>query len=281
MYNIFKVYDHENEEIKQYTIREISNQKKAQMEDLEKKAQVVMKKTNGPLWLRIIAYISILVGIILLGSVADAYSETQKTTDAILIVLVIGIAIFLIGVFAFLYLKNRSKKLSNETSTLDLVDDINKSINESYLELNVPSNAITMDILFVPTKVTKDGKEKHMKTFYNYLNKELKVFIEDDNLCFSDNYRVIALKLDTFKNILKINKRIIIPLWNKEKSFKDDEYKDYKVRANGNGLLFVKPYYSVKHELNDMEYEFLIPNYELDNFLKLLPLEVIDNEEVK
>ncbi len=278
MHNIFKIYDHENEEIKKYTIREISKEKLEQMEKLEKEAQVITKKANGPLGLKIIEYIAFFIGLILFCSAINAYTETQKSTDLIKIVLIIGIAILLIGVFIFLYLRSRSKKISNDSSTLNLVEDINKSVNESYLELNVPSDAINMDILFIPTKIAKTGEEKHVKALWTYLNQELKVFIEDDNLCFADSYRVIALKLDSFKNIVKINKRIAVPFWNKEKSFKDDEYKEYKVKVNGNGLIFIKPYYSVKHVLNDVEYEILIPNYELNNFLKLLPLEVIDNE---
>ncbi len=281
MHNIFKAYDSENEEIKKYTIREISKEKIEQMEKLENEAQGIVKKTNGPLWLRIIAYIAIWIGIILFASALSARSEAEKVTNVMRIVLIVGIVICLIGAVIIFYLKNNAKKISNDSNTLNLVDDINKSIEDSYNELNIPSNAISMDIFFVPIKVTRKGEEKHMKALYTYINKELKVFVEEDNLCFADNYRVIALKLSSFKNIVKINKRITIPFWNKEKSFIDAEYKDYKIKSNAGGLIFLKSYYSIKHELNNLEYEFLIPNYELNNLLSILPLEVIEDKQSK
>ena len=44
-------------------------------------------------------------------------------------------------------------------------------------------------------------------------------------------------------------------------------------------MVFVKPYYSVELCINDKDYHFYIPNYDLKNVLKLLDLEVIEPEK--
>lgn len=277
MNNLFKIYNHENEEIKTYFIREISPEKKEQLDNMYDQFHNTDKKINGPFILIILIYLFGGLGAIFFIASINIFLETSKFKSNDLIIHFTAITFIVLAALLFIFLRARRKKVENSPEVISFIDSCNKMVDESFLALNVPSNALTMDILFVPTKKQKNGKEKHMKTLYSYINKPLKVFIEGDNLCFADCYSVLALKLDSFKYIKKKKKHISLT-WNKEKPYNDPEYKEYKIKYESYGLINIKYYYSVKHELNGEEFELLIPNYEIKQFISLIPLEIIDDK---
>ena len=109
---------------------------------------------------------------------------------------------------------------------------------------------------------------------FTHLNSEVYLFIENDKVYFADCGAVIEIPLASFKNIDKANKSVIVPKWNKEVPFNNEKYKEYKVKQNGYGMFYVKPYYSIKLLIDNEDYEMLIPNYDLKEFLKVVPLNV-------
>ena len=109
---------------------------------------------------------------------------------------------------------------------------------------------------------------------FTHLNSEVYFFVENDKACFADYSAVIEIPLESFKSADKIDKRIIIPTWHKEVPYNNEKYKEYKIKRNGYDMFYVKPYYSIKLLIDNEDYEMLIPNYDLKEFLKVVPLNV-------
>lgn len=57
--------------------------------------------------------------------------------------------------------------------------------------------------------------------------------------------------------------------WNKDVPPNKEPYKKYKIKTDNMGTIIIKPYYIATFEIDMQVYELYIPNYELDNFIKI------------
>ena len=104
---------------------------------------------------------------------------------------------------------------------------------------------------------------------FEYINFDMLVFREGEMLCLADDRSVIGIPLSDITGIYKINKRVNFSGWNKEDDFNTGAYKPYKITQNNYGILYIKPYYSLRFTGYGEVYEILFPAYELDTFVRL------------
>lgn len=258
-----------------FIVRSASTTSNEKMDELANKGTMIQKKELGPGWLNIVSTICVGIGLIfILGifGVKDGFKEALKTRGYLFY---IGIALFVLGLTHIIYKKVKSKKGEKSESVKNFLDEQELLKKDILNELRIPEDAIVIDILLTKVKENKDGKEiaKTMGLF-THINSEVYLFLECNKVYFADYSAVIEIPLESFKSIDKINKSIVIPEWHKKVAFNNEKYKEYKVKQNSYGMVFVKQYYSIKLLIDSEDYEILIPNYDLKEFLKVVPLNV-------
>ncbi len=274
MKNLFGINNKGNN-FSKFIVRSASITSNEKMDELANKGTMIQKKELGPGWLNIVSTICVGIGLMFILGIfgaKDGFKEALKTRGYLFY---IGIALFALGLTHIIYKKVKSKKSKTNESVKNILKE-KESIKRDVLdELGVPADAVIIDILITRVKENKDGKEvvKSMGLF-THLNSEVYFFVENDKACFADYSAVIQIPLESFKSADKIDKRIIIPTWHKEVSYNNEKYKEYKIKRNGYDMFYVKPYYSIKLLINNEDYEMLIPNYDLKEFLKVVPLNV-------
>ena len=274
MKNLFGI-NNEGNNFNKFIVRSASTTSNEKMDELANKGTMIQKKEAGPGWLNLLATMCLGLGLLFIVGILgakDGFKEALKTRGYLFY---IGIVMFVFGLAYTIFAKIKSKKGKNSETVKNFVNEQETLKKEILNELRIPENSTTIDILFTRVKENKEGKEvtKSMGLF-THLNSEVYLFIENDKVYFADCGAVIEISVDSFKSIDKINKTIIIPKWNKEVPFNNEKYKEYKVKQNGYGMFYVKPYYSIKLLIDNEDYEILIPNYDLKEFLKVVPLNV-------
>lgn len=73
-----------------------------------------------------------------------------------------------------------------------------------------------------------------------------------------------------------INKSVIVNQWNKEEGYKSSRYINYTIKNNEHGIYLI-PYYSIIINAELGDFVIYIPTYEVDTFVKLTHLKVIDD----
>lgn len=167
--------------------------------------------------------------------------------------------------------KKKEKSVLAEGNVDSMVEEIRSNVSELYSELNVPEDALTVDLILFRYKI-KDGEVKPdamalMPTAF--INVEARIFARDGSLCIADVETLYAIPLESIKRIRRVDKRISVPNWNKEVGFNEGEYKKYKMTANNMGCVFFKPYYILEFEYCGEEWGLYFPPYELEQYEKV------------
>lgn len=164
---------------------------------------------------------------------------------------------------------NKIIELEESKLTFSTFENISDNI---YKDLNVPSTAKTADILSFYYK-TKNSNikvcEKGLQPF-QFLNKEFKVFFDQENLYIADLDGKYAFPLSSFVKIHTIRKSIRLAGWYKDEDIKSDIYKPYKLSFNGYGCLICKSYHILEFQQNGIVWGIYIPSYELPVFEEIL-----------
>lgn len=274
MKNLFGINNKGNN-FSKFVVRSASTTSNEKMDELANKGTMIQKKELGPGWLNIVSTICVGIGLMFILGIfgaKDGFKEALKTRGYIFY---IGIALFVLGLTHIIYKKVKSKKGEKSESVKNFLNEQELLKKDILNELRIPEDATVIDILLTKVKENKDGKEiaKTMGLF-THINSEVYLFLECNKVYFADYSAVIEIPLESFKSIDKINKSIVIPEWHKKVAFNNEQYKEYKVKQNSYGMVFVKQYYSIKLLIDNEDYEMLIPNYDLKEFLKVVPLNV-------
>lgn len=274
----FGIHKDENDNVfNNYLIRKISEETEEKTEEDVNSQEEVIKKKTIPNWLLRVADFMMPIGFLIVVIVLKGEeSIKEKITDG-LFFFILGICLFVLGGVILLvgYLKN--KHLTEKDEDFKRVNDkIVERINFNRYELNIPEDAKDIDFLF-PTVKEIDGEEKRdiWQGVCSY-NFELIVFTENDQLCFCDHHGVYGVPLESFKKIVLLKRRQIFMPWNKKDGVKSDKYKSYKIKNTNQG--FSCKCYGIILVLDEIEYQIIIPNYELMEFKKILDLPIIEEE---
>lgn len=266
--------DKNNQEINgtQFITRTASEEATTALEQKQASLNNTVQSSQFPLWLTILKYIlGAYALMVLCSSIPVGFKKAFNNAPVLIITaFVCGIAW---AIIQFCGIKKQKRTLSEQNAEAQ-VDDIQKDIQNIYDELGVPRTAYSVDVLLCIYK-TIDGKIRPKAARLQttpYYNAELKMYVSDNCLCFSDVYNVYSFNLCWLKAIKTIKKRIILPLWNKEEPPTKGEFKRYKMSQTNTGEVSIKPYYVLEIEHDGDLYGIYFPCYELATFERLTGL---------
>ena len=276
MKNLFGILKKSNDNnFEKFVIRKLSDDNSKIIDNLSNEGEQLTKEKVPPQWLSYVSIFAIMIGLLFAVSILlakDGFVSALQTRGYFFY---IGIGLFLVGLIVQIIVRVKTKKSNSDPEVEEYVSKVEKAVKECEFELEIPDTAIAIDVLFTIMKKNNKGEEKLSQTsLVQYINQDLKVFIEKDSLCFADNTMVIGIPLDSVKGIKMIKKRIPLPQWNKSEPFNGPTYKPYKLYTNQTGFIWCKPYYEIDLDIDNESYYFLIPCYEKDSFLKVIGKEI-------
>lgn len=229
------------------------------------------KSATFPLWLTIIKYILIIGAVsfalgIFKGNVS--FAEGYKNAPWVYwITPLLWIAVIALIVFEML----KAKKIYSSEDFSGHIENIISIIQEAEQYLEIPENSSEIDVLFF-RYMKKDGEIKR-KDFplFSHINLSHKAYVKNDNLCLSNLRYVMEIPLQSVKSIHMEKKKAHFPNWNKSEPFNSKEYRQFKVTCNNQGTYFAK-YYSVQIQDIKGDFEFYVPNYDIDKICSLTGL---------
>ena len=273
LFGLFKKTSDNN--FDKFVLRKLSDDNSAKIDNLSNEGEQLKKEKVPPQWLSYVSIFAILIGLLFAVSILlakDGFVTALQTRGYFFY---IGIGLFVVGLVTQIVVRIKTKKSNSDPEVEEYVSKVEKTVKECEFELEIPETAVAIDVLFTIMKKNGKGEEKlSQMALIQYLNQELKVFAENDLLCFADNVMVIGLPINSFKGIKKINKKIPLPQWNKSEPFNGPTYKPFKLYTNQTGFIWMKPYYEIDFEVDGEQYYFLLPSYEKDSFLKALGIEI-------
>ncbi len=215
-------------------------------------------------------FTAIVLGVSILRALTEIPLKNAYANAPVLFWLV-PLAAAVWGVLSYLTIQRKKAVESGEEAknALKAADALMRSC---YDTLGVPKHADDMDILCSQYCV-KDGQVINKPTAcYTFVNTELKAFVQDDTLCFSDICQKFTIPRSCLQGIRCIEKSITFPNWNKEKGFREAPYDQYKISATRFGYS-IKSYYALVIRSEEGEdYELYFPAYELPTVQKLTGL---------
>lgn len=276
MKNLFGIFKKSNDNnFEKFVIRKLSDDNSEIIDNLSNEGEQLTKEKVPPQWLSYVSIFAILIGLLFAVSILlakDGFVNALQTRGYFFY---IGVGLFVAGVVTQIIVRIKTKKSNSDPEVEEYVSRVEKTVKECEFELDIPETAVAIDVLFTIMKKNAKGEEKlSQMALIQFLNQELKVFVENDLFCFADNVMVIGIPINSFKGIKIINKKIPLPQWNKSEPFNGPSYKPFKLYTNQTGFIWMKPYYEIDFEVDGEQYYFLLPSYEKDSFLKALGIEI-------
>lgn len=226
----------------------------------------IQKKTRLPLPLHLLDLVSGFVTLVIFVSILKASDEVSirqlaETMPGLLVTLGISAAVW--GALALMghFRKRRIESSDTTEATLRAAD---VAIAQAYETLGVPAGAIDMDVLVGRYRI-KDGqpviKPGQAATF---ANPEMKVFVENGELCFAAVSARYSIPLEQIVAIREIPKRISMTSWNKNSLPREGRYAPYRIQMNEHGQVFTRSYGVLDINRDGLAiYELYFPIYEL------------------
>lgn len=265
--DITKNKKNKDENGKEFIVKTISAATSQSLDRVAEEVEKVEKKKGLPLPLTILQFICAIVAFAVMRGIFRAdvpLSEAYSNAPGLL--WAGGAAWICFGLLALLG-RHRTKKTAESEESLVTESRADSMCQAIYMELGVPSNAVEVDFLTFSYK-NKNDKIRPVTTGFNrspYANFSYTVYTEDGNLCIVDMKNKYSIPANEIKGIRTIKKSIFVPMWNKNISFNEGIYKQYKISSNDNGLNLRK-HHILDIEHNGEQWSIYFPNYELPFF---------------
>ena len=261
----------------EFITKTVSKQHSEALEDKKEGLEQTLEKSRFTVWLNIVKYICGIFALIVITSIVRALDENELSKiifENAPILTLSGLSCGVIWLILQIISKKKEKKVLEEEDAEQQIDNIDKNIKNNYTELGVPQDAPSTDILFFRYKVKNEEVRPYALPLQTtpYINLDLKIYADEDELHIADVESVYSFKKSELKSIKTINKKISVPSWNKELPPKSPEFKTYKIVIANTGDIFFKPYHVLEIERNGQKFGIYFPGYELETFEKLTGL---------
>lgn len=259
----------------EFIVESTSSGQTAALERATEQAEGLAKKARLPLPLRIVEWVTALLGLTLIIGFIRAIDESEgglslsealENAYGVLVVGGISLLIAVILYLADLRLKKKVGQGSEFEQAASKLEGITANIGD---ELGIPENAVGVDLLtfcYIEKKGKISPKNMNWKG-ERYSNPEMKLFCEGDRLCLADLEHKYAIERTSLRAIRTVKKRIVLTNWNKDTHPCEGRFKVYKMaydaRYNQIGL---KPYHILEFEQNGEAWGIYFPCYELPAF---------------
>ena len=256
---------------KPFIVKTVDGELTRKQDALEKEGKA-FEKTAAPWWLKALYYLGIYGGLLCLVIFLRLALEKDFKDFPASVYWFLGIGLLLVAVWgvAFYSLKKRTKSVQNSSSFQYREERVEKVLEETHAELGIPSDAKLCDVFGCAYKVKSNGKTKPVNLMAEYVTLEVSVFREEEALCLADAQMKLKIPFENIRRFYRVNKRAMSSGWNKPTRFNKGEYKQYKIRTNQYGTLFIKPYYVLEIYYQSEDYQLKFPCYEYETFRALL-----------
>lgn len=240
----------------------------------EDSTKEVVEKSKLPAPLSAVQFISGLLVFILFIGVINAWNDEPIAeyikslyTNAPWIFWVSGMLFATWAILKFLSVKKEKEVLETD-ETESIVNKFEAVENNIYAELGVPASARDADVLSFFYKIKGDTPKAIAKGIMPtpYLNVEYKIFSDREYLYLANTEFKFAVPLSSLRTIHTVKKHGSVLTWNKEASYKKDEYKQYKLSVDSNGCIHFKQYHILEFEHCGEAWGIYFPSYELPTF---------------
>ena len=172
--------------------------------------------------------------------------------------------------------KKRKKAVEKSPEFAQIQSQTDAVISHSIDEFALPEDAVAMDFLSYRYVIKKGEIKVRSFAMGTHLNVSMGTFVQEGKLCLANLEQVVEIPLKDFAAIERVNKNVIIPQWNKDILWTKEPYKKYKLKNNQYGMIFVKPCYLVRFDVDGQIYELSVPVYEIAPFIALTHIEYHD-----
>ena len=256
----------------EFIARTVSQQKFEEYDNNIENLNQTIEKSRLPLGFQIIKLLCGFFSITVLFSCIGAGFERALKNAPVLIIL--GAICGVLWVVLHFIAKEKEKTVLNEEQADYQLETLNQDLSSIYNELGVPEDAVEIDVLAFKYKL-KNGKIRpyaHGLQTTPYFNLYFKIYATPDELHVVDVESIYSFKKTEIKSIITVNKRISIPMWNKDEGPRQGKFKQYKMTLNNFGNIFFKPYYILEIEKDNQTFGIYFPCYELAAFESLTGL---------
>lgn len=250
--------------------REASESTKARLEDSLEAWAVQNKRVSLPLGAEIVKTLSFLgLGIVLISFLKSLgrVSLSQAVRNAPGVFFFGGIC--LLSWLAF-SLWGRWRASSHRVSQAEAEALLGRLDASAEAELEIPADALEVDLLRQLYKM-KNGKRRRADALIDYINIPVRAYPRGGCLCFAASCLEVSVPFSCLTGTRQVRKWAVIPGWNKKTPPTAPEYKPYKIRVKTGFLyLYAHTALCICTE-KGARYEVLIPNYDADAVLSLIP----------
>lgn len=266
--------DKHNEAINgiEFITRTASEQKVQEYEAKQEGLDQTMKKSKLPLWMRVVSYLCGLYFMMVVAATIRAGFEKamQNAPWMLMSAAVCGV----VWGILLLAAKIKASKVLKQEGADQQSRDIDKDFGQLQQELEVPKDALDVDVMVFKYKLKKGEicpRAFGLQTT-PYINASVKMYATQDELYIVDLDSVYTLEKYELRRITTVNKRISVSGWNKEEDPRQGSFKPYKITLNNVGDIFFKPYYILEIERDFVRYGIYFPCYELEVMERLTGL---------
>lgn len=240
----------------------VSKQTSDQYDAKQEKLEQTVEKSKLPRWLRIVKYLlGLYAGMVFVATVRAGLEQALQNAP----VLVISGAVSGV-VWGALHIisKQKESKVLKEDNADQQVKEINQGVEDIYKELNVPREALTVDVLTFKYKEKGEKIVPYASGLQTtaYINFEVRLYATSDAIHIADRESVYSFAKNELRAITTVNKRISVPSWNKDCDPRKGEFKPYKMTVSNMGDVFFKPYHILEIEHDGQSFGIYFPCYE-------------------
>lgn len=239
------------------------------------KFEVHVHKRDMPTWLVVLWIVNMIIGFSLIVAIVNIIFNGNLGSAFENVPWLFPLAA--VSVSVHIYIEWCKSKADRETvcdeNYKQSLSDVYSTQDKCFRYLNVPVDSPEIDVLRFNYKNNK-VQPYSMTPYYEYCNCSVKVFVEDNCLCFCQVPWVIKIPISSITGITKMKGRASCNAWNKNVSFSDKLYKSYKVFYNWKFGTYLVYYYNVHIKDEKGEFDMFIPNYDIDIIARLTGLSV-------
>ncbi len=260
-----------------YVTRTVSDEILEKNNNNIQKYEELERASALPLWAKIIKYVLLIAGIVLLagiikavsgeGSLAQNFENGFENAPYIFILcplLFIGFAVVKV------YEKNKSGEVVNGEELVNLQNESDALIGEIKKELEIPEDAEKIDILCYAYKIDKTGENKQYSPHASHTPMQMYIYKDECNLYVANYNDVFAFPLSSVGEITEREEKISLICWNYDDDINEGRFAKYNMTYDNYGIILAKGYASLAIKTDTEEAEIHIPLYELEVLKALL-----------
>lgn len=247
-----------------FIIRTTPPEVKEKIASLGKDADAFAEEYRPSRRVALLRNLAMILGVVLLMVAYSNAASAEITTfggmlRAYPVMFIASFALWAFAIGTIFYERARAKKAQAGETANDLQQRSDAIDGEAYAALNVPQDAISLDLLSSTYRV-KNGEVKNtLHTAFAF-----RAFAENGCLCLADVENVVAIPIDDIAGFTRLDRNIAFYFWNKPESPRSETYRPYRIRTTYFGAFTVKGVVVMHIRSEFGEYEILIPPYEVE-----------------